>query len=353
MIALHDVSAAEWRTFCATRPDIHLLQQATWGDFKAQFGWQAQRIAMSNASGIIGGAQILWRSQWGLKVAYVPRGPVWSHDAEADAALLQALERIARRRHAIFLRIEPNALDDGRFDQRHSQFLLAGYEPTTPMQPAASIHLDLTPDEATLFANCSKGHRADVRRAERLGVQVRVGTTEADLDAFYAIMQITGERGNFGIHSRDYYLQAWRMFGGEHDDGTARLLLAELNGDVVAGFLVFAAGDEAQYMYSGANELGLKNGANHALQWAAIRWAKARGSKTYDFWGIPAAFLDLDQARDEAERATLEEAAKATGLAGVYRFKKGWGGNTVRYVPAYDRVFVRPAYWLWQRRRGE
>ena len=40
-------------------------------------------------------------------------------------------------------------------------------------------------------------------------------------------------------------------------------------------------------------------------------------------------------------------------LDGVYRFKKGWGGQVVRTVPAFDRVFIRPAYWFWQWRRGE
>ena len=36
-----------------------------------------------------------------------------------------------------------------------------------------------------------------------------------------------------------------------------------------------------------------------------------------------------------------------------YSFKKGWGGDVVRTLPAYDRVFIRPAYWFWQWRRGE
>ena len=106
-------------------------------------------------------------------------------------------------------------------------------------------------------------------------------------------------------------------------------------------------------MYSGATEAGLKSGANHALQWAALRWARERGCALYDFWGVPAAFADLEAAPDEAERARLEAAAQASGMAGVYRFKKGFGGAVVRYAPAYDLVFFRPAYWLWQRRRGE
>ena len=351
--AIREVDAAEWAAFVAGRPDAHLLQRASWGAMKAEFGWQPQRVVVTNAAGIVGGAQVLWRSRWGLKVAYVPRGPVWAADAAANTALLHALERLARRRHAVFLRLEPNALDDGTFDARHSALLVAGYEPTTPTQPDASIHLDLAPDVATLLAHCSKGHRADVRRAERLGVTVCVGHTAADFAAFYEIMRFTGERAKFNIHSHEYYAAAWRLFGGEREDGTARLLLAEYEGATVAAFLIFGIGAEAQYMYSGATEVGLKNGANHALQWAAIQWAKARGCRSYDFWGIPAAFLELETASDSAERTRLEAAADATGMAGVYRFKKGWGGQVVKYVPAYDRVFLRPAYWFWRKRASD
>ncbi len=49
----------------------------------------------------------------------------------------------------------------------------------------------------------------------------------------------------------------------------------------------------------------------------------------------------------------LEAQARRDPLDGVYRFKKGWGGQVVRTVPAYDRVFIAPAYWFWQWRRGE
>ncbi|WP_201783524.1 lipid II:glycine glycyltransferase FemX [Herpetosiphon geysericola] len=351
--ALRELDAAQWSAELAAQPTAHLLQQAEWGQLKAQFGWQPQRIAIYNQHGFCAGAQVLWRSQYGLRVAYVPRGPIWSADQAANRLLLQSLERLARKRWAAFLRLEPNLLDAGTPDQLHSELLLAGYEPSSSMQPSASIHLQLEPELAALQAQASKGHRADVRRAERQGVTIRVGTTEADLDQFYAIMQATSQRAKFGIHSREYYAQAWRLFGGDQPDGAARLLIAEREGRVIGSFLVFAQGAEAQYMYSGTNEEGLKFAASHALQWAAITWAKQRGCTLYDFWGIPEAFLALETTTDPAERERLEQAAQATGMAGVYRFKKGWGGQPVRYLPAYDRVFLRPAYWLWQRRRSE
>lgn len=70
---------------------------------------------------------------------------------------------------------------------------------------------------------------------------------------------------------------------------------------------------------------------NYVLQWEAIRWAKQRGARLYDFWGIPAT-----DSEDEA-------------MSGVYRFKRGWGGRILRYAGGYEHVY-RPLIMILGRR---
>lgn len=336
-----------WDCLLCSRLQGHLLQSWAWGELKGEFGWLPLRLAIVDAAGVPrAAAQLLVRRVLGLSVCYVPRGPVFSGDPGVDRVLLGALRRAARRHRAAFLRLEPDLLDgDPAAHAVHSRLQVAGYRAAEPLQPGASIHLDLAPEPDQIFAAFSKGHRADVRRAERTGVVVRVGATEADLDAFYTIMQATSARAGFGIHSRDYYLKAWRSAG-----DAARLLIAcDADGADVAAFLIFAWGAEGQYMYSGANAAGLKSGANHLLQWHAIRWVRERGCRRYDLWGVPDAAGSLADA-DEAGRARIERDLAVHPLYGAYRFKKGWGGRVVRYLPAYDQVYLPPAYWYWRRR---
>jgi lipid II:glycine glycyltransferase (peptidoglycan interpeptide bridge formation enzyme) len=338
--------AASWDALVAQHPQGHMLQSWSWGDLKEQFGWQPFRVAVTDGTSVAA-AQLLIRPLYGLSVAYVPRGPLFAADETLNHILLQSVQRIARRHRAAFLRLEPNLLETtDAATTRHSWLQVRRFMPAAPMQPRSSIHLDLTAEPEALFAAFSKGHRADVRRAERNGVAIRVGTDPADLDLFYTIMQATGERQEFGIHARSYYETAQRLF-----QDAARLLIAEQAGVAIAAFLVFAWGREATYMYSGSTEAGLKQGANHLLQWHAIQWARERGCVLYDLWGIPDAFGQMAHASG-AELARLEQEAKEHPLYGVYRFKKGWGGHVVRYLPAYDRVYLAPLYWLWQRRRG-
>lgn len=347
-LAVVEPDAAAWDAFTLRQPRGHLLQSSGWGDLKRGVGWEPRRLAVIGPTGYQAGAQVLLRRKFGLSVAYVPRGPLLGASASANRALLAAIERLARRERAVFLRLEPNVLEDEPgAGELHAGLLAAGFRLAPPIQPRSSVHLDLAPEPERLLAAMSKGHRADVKRAAREAVAVREGERLADLDAFYAIMEQTGSRAGFGIHSRDYYRVAWERFA---PTGHARLLLAELGGATVAAFLIFAWAGTGLYLYGGSTEAGLKSGANHALQWRAIQWARERGCASYDFWGVPDQLGRAAAVADAAERAALEAAAKADPLYGVFRFKKGFGGRVVRYMAAYDRVYLPPLYMIWRRR---
>ena len=82
---------------------------------------------------------------------------------------------------------------------------------------------------------------------------------------------------------------------------------------------------------------------NYAAQWAAIQWAKARGCIEYDLWGVP------DFPKDELE---ANFRSRSDGLWGVYRFKRGFGGEIKRTVGPADRVYNKLVYRLYQRQRG-
>ena len=221
------------------------------------------------------------------------------------------------------------------------------------LQPHSTIRLDLSPAEERLLAAFSKGHRADIRRAERDGVVIRVGAPDPDADVLHQMLVATNTRKSFGFHSAAYYRQVLRDFG-----DAARIEVAELDGKPIAASLVLAFGRHGTYLAAGSNAAGLEHRAAHLLQWHAIRWARERGALTWDLWGIADArgryeLATAQKSMTDTDLATLEAAARSDPLDGVYRFKKGWGGEVVRTLPAFDRVFVAPAYWFWQWRRGE
>jgi lipid II:glycine glycyltransferase (peptidoglycan interpeptide bridge formation enzyme) len=161
--------------------------------------------------------------------------------------------------------------------------------------------------------------RYNIRLAARKGVSVRQGDL-ADLPAWYALFELTARRDGFTIHSLDYYRTVLEELGARN---MAALLLAHHEGDLLAGIIVFLLGAKAQYMYGASSNQKRNLMAPYLLQWEGMRWARERGALIYDLWGIP---------------DRLEE---SEDLWGVYRHKRGYGGEMVRYIGAFDLVRSR------------
>ncbi|MHB0858705.1 MAG: lipid II:glycine glycyltransferase FemX [Anaerolineae bacterium] len=325
---------AQWDAFVASVSDGHLLQSSRWGALKTRFGWSSERIGLADGSRIIAGAQILYRPMpLGLvSLAYVPMGPIvdW-HDDTTAQLLLRAMNAAARARRAFMLKIEPVQLHDPALAIRLRQL---GLRPThLRMQNQSTIMVDLQGSEDEVLARFGRSTRHKVRSAARKGVTVRVGTVE-EIPLFERLIEETAERHRIAMHGASYYRAAYELFA---PGGQVALLLAEYQGQVLAGMMVFAMGERSWNVYTASSDAHRDLMPNYLLQWEAIRWARQQGCLSYDLWGIP----------DEDEE-TLERdfAHRNDGLWGVYGFKRGFGGRVIRYMGAYDDAYVRPLYWL-------
>lgn len=316
-----------WDGVVGEHPHGHLLQSWNWGELKARAGWQPVRLALwdRQEQRFVAAAQVLQRTapRVPLRVAhlaYLPKGPVlqWHHAEQCESFFTQLAARL-RHLGAIALRIEPNLAGEtaeGEIALKRLQTLRMQSVPA--VQPLRTILLDLTPDEETLLAQMKEKWRYNIRLAIRKGVTVRVARTVEEVRAWYQIMQQTSERDHFGIHTLDYYLSVWELLV---TSGQARLLLAEYEGQLLAGLFVGLFARQGIYLYGASSNQQRQLMPNYVLQWEAIRWAKSQGATSYDFWGIPAT-----DAEDEA-------------MAGVYRFKRGWGGHVVQFLGGYEQQY--------------
>jgi lipid II:glycine glycyltransferase (peptidoglycan interpeptide bridge formation enzyme) len=72
---------------------------------------------------------------------------------------------------------------------------------------------------------------------------------------------------------------------------------------------------------------------NHLLQWNAIRWACEAGYRIYDFRGV-------SPVRDGVPTQAH--------LAGLNRFKEGFGARYLEYAGEFDLPLRRGWYGLWR-----
>ncbi len=330
--ALPSSQQAAWDAFVNEHPQGHLLQSWGWGELKTSANWQPVRLGLwdERVGEMVAAAQVLQRTVSPIParvahLAYIPKGPLldWSAHTEDGSSLarlfLSEMRAYLRRRGALALHIEPNLELETAEGQAALHCLKElRLRETRHVQPARTITLDLRPDEATLLAQMKEKWRYNVRLAGRKGVEVHSAESAADVDAWYALLETTGERDQFGIHTLEYYRKAWQVLGTRQQ---ARLFLAYAEGELLAGIFVSLMAREAIYLYGASSNARRNLMPNYLLQWEAMRWAKQNGACSYDFWGIPAT--------DEAEEA----------MAGVYRFKSGWGGRVVRFLGTYEDVY--------------
>jgi peptidoglycan pentaglycine glycine transferase (the first glycine) len=277
------VSDAAWDAFVTNHSLPHILQTSGWAALKAQFGWEAERVALVDGAGAIrAGAEVLFRRVAGLTIAYVPRGPLTDWDNRSMTQhLLGELTTRAQARDAALLKLEPELFD--------------------------------TADE---------------------------------------LMIVTGARDGFAVHDADYYAAAYELLAKEH----GAFFVAEYEGQPLAAIVVFVVGRMAWYLWGASSNRERNRMPNHALQWAAMQWAKEQGASCYDFWGIPDELGQLAQllatpnaigAPPDALPVDLTQ-LPSEGLWGVYRFKQGFGGEVVRYVGAWDKPLQSMGYRAYQ-----
>jgi peptidoglycan pentaglycine glycine transferase (the first glycine) len=309
------IDKEKWNSFVANSPSCSILQSYEWGELKARFGWQPVRLALEEGGRIRAGISILKRSIPLIKhsLFYAPRGPIADFsDRELMHGLMAAVEKEAERDRAISLKIDPEITDPSTL---HS----LGFEKAMKqVQPRATMVIDLLPELDQLLAGFEEKTRYNVRLAQKKGVQVREDPSQQGIDIFCRLYLETAHRDKFMIHPPVYYRKIREIIFAA---GLGTNFIAYYDDIPIAAVMVFNFGKKVWYMYGASSALYRKVMPNHILHWEVIKWAKQKGLEQYDLWGIPAALKPEHP------------------LYGVYRFKKGFNGRTVKYVGAYDFPF--------------
>jgi lipid II:glycine glycyltransferase (peptidoglycan interpeptide bridge formation enzyme) len=338
----------QWNDPVSGLPHSHILQSWEWGEFKSRYGWSARRLVWNDANGHpVAAAQVLRRTigpptsnlRLPTSILYVPKGPLldWGNES-LRARVLDDLQVLARRERAIFIKIDPDtpplspssphAKRERSPEGAKSKDAVGGDGggvtsdlrlrtwrfSRDQIQFRNTVTLDLRRSEDEILAGMKQKTRYNVRLAEKKGVRIRPGAL-ADLDLLYRMYAETSVRDGFVIRSADYYRDAWGSF---MRAGLAQPLIAEVEGEPVSALILFKFARTAWYIYGMSRETHREKMPNHLLQWEAMRWAKASGCETYDFWGAPDEFDESDP------------------MWGVWKFKAGFGGQVVRRIGAWD-----------------
>ncbi len=327
-----DADAERYNAFVAASPLADILQAWEWGEVKRRTGWAPRRFLVEDGDRIVAGAQVLARRP--VRVAppllYAPRGPVFdAGDPAAVDALLDAIRNEAAA--AFVLKCDP-AIESSSPESKVLE--RAGFTTATEagfggVQPKAVMVLDLTPSPDELLAGFHSKWRYNVRVAERKGVEV-ARAERADLPAFYELLVDTARRDGFLIRGRPYFET---LFDCLEPAGRIAMFLARFESTPIAGALCMGFGPRLTYVYGASSNSHRNVMPNHLMQWHMIRWARENGYRIYDFRGVSPV---RDGKPVEAH------------LAGLNRFKEGFGARYLEYAGTFDLPLRPVVYRAWR-----
>jgi lipid II:glycine glycyltransferase (peptidoglycan interpeptide bridge formation enzyme) len=373
------ISSAEHLAFIADHSrntSVSFLQTPAWATVKSD--WRGESLGWFDGSGaLVGVGLVLYRKVPRLKryLAYLPEGPSLDWSSPDLPAMLDALRAHLKAQRAFAIRMGPpvvarhwhagtlkaaladpalRRLDDVPADVSNADALAladlltgAGWRPLSAAggfaagQPRYNFWVPLADgtgaptSEDELLAGMNQLWRRNVRKAEKLGVEVAVGT-KADLADFHRVYVETAYRDHFTPRPLAYFDRMWDALTAEDPD-RLRLYLARHEGDLVAATTMVRVGRHAWYSYGASTTHKRDVRGSNAVQWQMMRDALGAGATVYDMRGI----TDTVEADDPH--------------AGLLQFKVGTGGQAVEYLGEWDLVLNRSlytAFMLWMKRRS-
>jgi len=340
------------------------LQSAMWGEFKSRFGWNALAFLMEcdgyEKRPLLA---LTRRLAPGFSFAYVPWGPQLSPDFPAGKKVLALAELAAKlkpflSRNTAFIRFDlPWYSEDATGISRNENgadltaishnedsvnfasishnegtaLKAAGFKrAAADIQPPDTVIVNLNLPCEQILASMKQKWRYNISLAGKKGVCVNTGGVK-EMETFYSLLKETAQRDGIAIHNFDYYKTLFEIYGRHDKKGdasTLRLYTAVHEGDTLAAIVVLFRAQYAAYLYGASSNEKRNLMAAYALQWKAMQDAKEAGCQYYDLFGIPP---------NEDHNHPM---------AGLYRFKTGFGGQIIHRPGSWDFPYKPAIYSL-------
>lgn len=322
MLELKEISPEDLDKYVLkAHPEANFLQTSSWGKVYEAVGQKVYYFGVFDGKKQLGSSVVILKPAKRGRYLEIPGGPLLNWDGDEDVLrfYLDRIRDVAKAQKCVFVRMRPNIPDTEEHRAIAKELGLV----LSPMHLHAehTVMLDLTKTEDELMADMRRQTRYEVRRAEKLGIELSCESGERAFNDFYDLQLDTAKRQGFIPSSRDFILAQGKVFGEK-----AKIYTASLDGKVLAKGLVLLQSPEAVYHEAASTLEGRKLPGAYALQWQVIRDAKKLGLKRYNLFGI------------------APPNSPHHRYAGVTTFKTGFGGEQLAYLPAHDLVIRKTHY---------
>lgn len=311
----------EYTDFLKGHERCNFQQSIEWANVKTS--WEKYLLFERDEKENLIGTILFWVRKLPVfgKLAYISRGPTISESKlEYFPKMIEELKDFCKKNKIFAVIFEPDVKASNKafresFEKVGFEIHGENKEFADQINPCYVFRLNLkdkTMDE--LLKEAHSKTRYNIRYAKRKGIEVYEGKKE-DLHIFYDILETTGQRDEFSIHSQEYYEKVLNSF----DDENIKLIFAKHEEDILSGLILITYGNKAWYLYGASSNVKRNLMPNYLMQWEAIEYSKNKGCEIYDFMGTPG----LDENDPEHKKHPDY---------GLYRFKKGFNAEFTEFM---------------------
>lgn len=254
---------------------------------------------------------------------YCPYGPIFKNWEDIYfTTLVDYLKKLGEREGASFIKISPFIENN---EENQKIFLKHEFK-NAPIHILAETLwlLDLNKSEEELLSEMRKTNRNLIRRAIKENVKIIKSNDIKDIDIFLSLHKETVQRHKFTPYTDEFIKKQVEAF---KDDNQAVIFTALHNNECLASAIIMYYGNMASY-HHGASKPS-KIPASYLLQWEAIKEAKNRNCKIYNFWGI------------------YDGNKKNHPFRGITHFKTGFGGYKKQLLHCQDLPLKTSYYFTY------
>ncbi|WP_375451941.1 lipid II:glycine glycyltransferase FemX [uncultured Devosia sp.] len=320
------VDGAEWdRTIAGfdevCQEQLHVFATARWPSVK-------QEPMLFLADGQVVGGSLMMVQPLPLRIGHIAVskwGPMLKdssapHAAALRDAMVEALIADYAERRGLMLSVLPRAAletDNSAYERLLARGFKRGSELGFPSRYIVRLGLS----DAEQRKSLQQKWRYHLNKSEKAGLSFEHAGPErmGEFDRLYAAMS---ERKQFPDHSA--YDTVPLLMALDIETLRPELFFVRHAGEVVAGALIFKAGDRAVYLYGATNDTALPLRAGYFMHWQIIRWLR------------------------DNTRAGWYDLGGTDGFHGLHQFKKGMVGEAgvITPVPPVANYAARPWAYL-------
>ena len=303
----------QWESFVLASAENSFLQSWNWGEFNKITGEKIWRLGVFDNDKLEAVALVIKVKARRGSFLFVPHGPVMNQESRVLNKLSEFLKDLGKKEQVVFIRISPLLEKNG---ENLEIFKKAGFRnaPIHMMHPETTWLLDITKSEDEILMEMRKTHRNLIRRARKEGVKIIQSTEEEYIKTFYDIHLETVARHKFIPFSYDYIKSEVEVL---KKDDQISIFSAKYDNKIISSAIIVFYGSQAFYHHGSSRSEYNKIPASYLELWEAIKSAKKRGIKTFNFYGI------------------VEDKPKHPWY-GLSRFKKGFGGYKKELLHCQD-----------------